>query len=84
MVDDGKGGAASRNADEDEREIGVVKKCVHETTEADIEKVTGRMGLVDAGVEAAHCKREVYGVQVVEIAAAKYPSGKSNHQEERD
>jgi len=48
-----------------------VNQEVHQPAEADVEEITGRVGLMDARVEPANCESEVDGIEVVKSPAPK-------------
>ena len=50
-----------------------MKSDVEQASEADVQKVTWWMGLVDVGIKALHCQGEIDGIQIVQIPAPKYP-----------
>lgn len=73
-MDHGDGSAAGQDADGDQRGIGIVKEEAGQLSELHIEKVAGRMRLIDARIKTIQGEREVDRIDVVQKAAAEGPS----------
>jgi len=59
-IDQHDTGDAGQDADQDQRQVGIVHGEVDQAAEANVEKVSRRVGLMDARVKAGHAEGEIH------------------------
>ena len=78
LVDHNCHAAAGQNAQDNQRQVGIMKQNVQEPAETYIQEIPRWMRLMDAGIKTLHGQRKIDGIQVVEVTTAKHEASDGN------
>ena len=70
-MDHGDRSATGQDADGDQGRVGIVKDRIREYSQAHVQEIARRLGLMNGGIKAPECEREIDGIDVVQEAAAE-------------